>query len=735
MIAFVLATTMMASPSAERPISPAAAEALRAASDAAGHLQPTAGPGSPDVRQVILYRVHRLQAEAGLWADAAATAERITKGTTARHGRVILATSLALAGAINEAAAIADVLEGVARDEVLVVIAAERAKTDPGAARAIAAELAERADAPTAWAGIGSTLAAAGNADGAVAAFAEATRVAQLIPESNGFLAGRTVSRSHALNAIADRQAKAGRLDDALATVDLLKALQLTFEVRPADMTRAWAGRRADLLRAARRLDEAGQALQAVTDPPADAVLALAEAYGRAGRQDRAARWLTEARRQIDAMAPETNRTWSLAALAEAQSRLGLTDAARATLDEAQAHALRRPPDVFEPGHSLNRVIQARVAAGDLDGAARGVMILGDRHRVGSLGQIVAAWSVIGDKAAAEALLATIVDADSRARAAKPDQATPAQKGGPEPDADRAIKLAKEGKVDEAIAAALKIELLDTKVRALTGIAKAAPGSSDRAYLQMVELAANFDERSSGRPSIAAALADAGHPGLALEVMEPVREIPVGEWVLIGIAKAQAKAGDLDGARATIDGRLKTRAGRVPALCALARAFNDAGRRNDAVATLHAAESTAKAIEHDLAALATLATALHKAGRRDEARRWADRASDSVDSTVYAYVGGSDLGTVMYGRERRLEEVATIYVDLGLPARIWPLAARCDPHDDGVEACLRQAARAAAVFDPASVDEHRNDPATRESGRAAILLGLAEGLIANGRGK
>ncbi len=71
------------------------------------------------------------------------------------------------------------------------------------------------------------------------------------------------------------------------------------------------------------RLDEAGQALDAATDPPPDAVLALAEAYGRAGKHDRAARWLAEARRQIDAMAPESNRVWSLAALAEAQGRLG----------------------------------------------------------------------------------------------------------------------------------------------------------------------------------------------------------------------------------------------------------------------------------------------------------------------------------------------------------------------------------------------------------------------------
>ena len=311
-------------------------------------------------------------------------------------------------------------------------------------------------------------------------------------------------------------------------------------------MTQAWAGRRADLLRAAGRLDEAGQALQAVTDPPADAVLELAEAYGRTAKHDRAAQWLAEARRQIDATAPETNRTWSLAALAEVQARIGQADVARATLDEAQAHALDRPADVFEPGYSLNRVIREvpRVAAGDLNGARRGVTILGDRHRASSVGQIIATWSVIGDRAAAEALLATIVDADSRARAAKPDPDTPAPTRRLEPDADHAITLAKEGKVDEAIVAALEIKSLDTKVRALAGIATAAPASADRPYLQLVELASKFDERSSGRPSIASALADAGHPGLALEVMEPVREIPVGEWVLIGIAKAQARAGD-----------------------------------------------------------------------------------------------------------------------------------------------------------------------------------------------
>ena len=86
----------------------------------------------------------------------------------------------------------------------------------------------------------------------------------------------------------------------------------------------------------------------------------------------------------------------------------------------------------------------------------------------------------------------------------------------------------------------------------------------------------------------------------------------------------------------------------------------------------------------------------------------------------------------MYGRERRLEEVATIYADIGLPSKIWPLAGRCDPQDDGVEACLRLAARAAAVADPASVAARRNDPAISATGRAAILLGYAEGLSAIG---
>ncbi len=737
MIAFVLAFAMTASPAAERSIPPAAAEALRAASDAAGGLESRATSGSPDVRAVVLFRVHRLQEEAGLWADAAVTAERMAAGVTGSHGRVTWARSLARAGAVDKAAAISDTLKGEARDQVLVVLAAERAKTDLGAARAIAAELGARADAPAAWAEIGSARVTAGNAVGAVAAFAEAIRIAKLIPESSGFLEGRMVSRSKVLNDIADRQARAGRLDDALATVELLKVVPSMFGAGHADVTRAWAGRRADLLRAAGRLDEAGQALEAATDPPQDAVLALAEAYGRAGEHDRAARWLGEARRQIDAMAPETNRTWSLAALAEAEARLGQVDAARAMLDEAEAHALKRPPDVFEPGHSLNRVIRVRVAAGDLDGAARAVKILGDRACAALIGQVVATWSAIGDRAAAEALLATIGDADSRARAAKPGPDAPAPPTGPESDAaDRAIALAKEGKVDEAIAVAMEIKWLDTKIRALAGTAASAPASADQVYRLMVGLAVAFDARSSGRPSIAAALADAGRPGLALEVMEPVREIPVGEWALIRIGKAQARTGDFAGARATIDGRLKTRAGRVSALCAVARALNDAGRRDEAVAALREAEATAGGIEPDFAAIGTLANAFHKAGRRDEARRWAVRASEAVDSTVFAYVSGSDLGTVMYGRERRLEEVATIYADLGLSAEIWPLVTRCDPKHDGIEACLRQAARAAAAAaaDPASVAARRNDPSISATGRAAILLGFAEGLIANGRG-
>src|SRR4051794_14431379 len=290
MIAFVLAFAMMASPAAERPIPPAAAAALRAASEAAGGLESRATSGSPDVRAAVLSRVHRWQEEAGLWADAAATAGRMATGVTGSHGRVTWARSLARAGALDEAAAIAATLKGEARDQVLVVLAAERARTDLGAARAIAAELGARADAPAAWAEIGSARATTGGVDGAVAAFAEAARIAKLIPESSGFLVGRTVSRSKALDDIADRQVKAGRLDDALATVELLKAVPPTFGAGPADVTRAWAGRRADLLRAAGRLDEAGQALEAATDPPVDAVVALAEAYGRAGTHDRAAR-------------------------------------------------------------------------------------------------------------------------------------------------------------------------------------------------------------------------------------------------------------------------------------------------------------------------------------------------------------------------------------------------------------------------------------------------------------
>jgi hypothetical protein len=47
---------------------------------------------------------------------------------------------------------------------------------------------------------------------------------------------------------------------------------------------------------------------------------------------------------------------------------------------------------------------------------------------------------------------------------------------------------------------------------------------------------------------------------------------------------------------------------------------------------------------------------------------------------------------------------------------------------------LRLAARAAASSDPASIAARRNDPAISATGRAAILLGFAEGLIANDRG-
>src|SRR5262249_55077100 len=147
---------------------------------------------------------------------------------------------------------------------------------------------------------------------------------------------------------------------------------------------------------------------------------ALAEAYGRAGKHDRAARWLAEARREIDAMVPEANRSWPLAALAEAQGRLGRTGAARATLDEAEAHALKQPDDPL-PGWSLHWVIGARVAVGALDGAAGEVRILGDRARAAAMSVVVAARSAIGDRAAAKALLATIADADSRALAAKAD--------------------------------------------------------------------------------------------------------------------------------------------------------------------------------------------------------------------------------------------------------------------------------------------------------------------------
>ena len=130
-------------------------------------LESRATSGSPDVRAVVLFRVHRLQEEAGLWADAVATAERMATGVTGSHGRVTLARSLARAGAIDKAAAIADTLKGEARDQVLVVLAAEQAGTDLGAARAIAAEFRARADAPAAWAEIGSARVTAGGPNGA----------------------------------------------------------------------------------------------------------------------------------------------------------------------------------------------------------------------------------------------------------------------------------------------------------------------------------------------------------------------------------------------------------------------------------------------------------------------------------------------------------------------------------------------------------------------------------------
>ncbi len=282
---------------------------------------------------------------------------------------------------------------------------------------------------------------------------------------------------------------------------------------------------------------------------------------------------------------------------------------------------------------------------------------------------------------------------------------------------------------------AIGIKWLDTKIRTMVGIAASASASADRVYRLMVGLAAGFDACPAGRPSIAAAAGGCRSSWTGVGGDGTGAEIPVGEWASIRVGKAQARTGDFAGASPRLMAGSRPRAGRVLPQRAVARALHDAGRRDEAVAALREAEATAGGIEPDFAAIGTLATALHKAGRRDEARRWADRASDAVDSTVYAYVSGSDLGTVMYGRERRLEELGTIYADLGLPAKIWPLAARCDPQADGDEACccsLAAAPRPRPI--PRRWPRGGTTQRSQRRGRAAILLGFAEGLIANSRG-
>src|SRR5262249_3712845 len=116
MLAFVLAAFTIAAPPADQSISPEAAEALRAASKAAGALESKATSGSPDVRAAVLSRIHRLQEEAGLWSDAAATSEQMATSATGSYGRAIWAKSLARAGAIDKATEIADSLKGQLRD-------------------------------------------------------------------------------------------------------------------------------------------------------------------------------------------------------------------------------------------------------------------------------------------------------------------------------------------------------------------------------------------------------------------------------------------------------------------------------------------------------------------------------------------------------------------------------------------------------------------------------------------
>ncbi len=308
---------------------------------------------------------------------------------------------------------------------------------------------------------------------------------------------------------------------------------------------------------------------------------------------------LAEAAESAKAIHKDDMRDWALGEILAAQAQAGMTREAMVTVSR-----IRDPRLIMT---ALRSIAEAQAGAGRMDDALAAAGIIPDAlKRAGAFAAIAAIQAERGD--------------DEGARRA----------------ARRSVGALKD------VEQALKRVAFQAQAAAVLFRSGDAPGgrANIEAAQTLARSAVTVEKRSAALRHVAAALAEMGKPGQALDVLKDVGEESDRTSVLVAAATAQANAGDTAGARAIADsiGAERYRAvvlSRI-AVAQATTAGGDGGGIGAARRTIDEALAVTEKIQFPYArsfALSHIAMALMEIGRMagDDAFRQAVEAARRID--------------------------------------------------------------------------------------------------------
>ena len=268
-------------------------------------------------------------------------------------------------------------------------------------------------------------------------------------------------------------------------------------------------------------------------------------------------------------------------------------------LDAAQRSAVTVKKAEFRDW-ALGEIASAQATAGDSAAALAAAKALSDpRLLIVALGRIAEAQAGAGDDAGARSTVRAIPGSVTRAEALIAIANAQIARGDKLAAGDTGYDIESELVVIFEPAQLANLYGSLARLQARLGDTYGAEANFKRA-LDAARETSSAGGRDQALGQIAAAMAEIGQIGPALDIVATIKEPRFRTSTLIAAAAAQAEAGDFDRSRATIAAIADARY-RVVGLEKLARAQARAGARRDALATLARAQAISDGLEYSYA--------------------------------------------------------------------------------------------------------------------------------------